>query len=82
MPIRHTDMKRKRPQLAKNCVHSGALVLFLLMAGGKPASAYADPGSGALLWQFLVAGFVGGMFYFRKITRWLRFRQNRKDDVN
>ena len=28
--------------------------------------AYIDPGSGALVWQALVAGFVGAAFYFRK----------------
>ena len=30
------------------------------------AHAYIDPGSGALLWQMLVAGFMGALFYFRR----------------
>jgi hypothetical protein len=34
------------------------------------ASAYTDPGSGALLWQMIVAGFVGMMFYGRRILKW------------
>jgi hypothetical protein len=28
--------------------------------------AYVDPGSGTLLWQALLAGAVGGVFYFRR----------------
>ena len=31
---------------------------------------YADPGSGALIWQLLVAAFIGSMFYFRRIKDW------------
>jgi hypothetical protein len=30
---------------------------------------YADPGSGALVWQLLVASFVGGLFYIRSFIR-------------
>ncbi|MGI8734304.1 MAG: hypothetical protein ACR2LM_13515 [Pyrinomonadaceae bacterium] len=26
---------------------------------------YTDPGTGALLWQLLAAGFIGAAFYFR-----------------
>jgi hypothetical protein len=33
------------------------------------AYAYIDPGSGALLWQMLVAGFVGALFYFRRFFK-------------
>lgn len=41
---------------------AGALVLLT-----EPrAYAYTDPGSGALLWQALVAAFIGAGFYFRK----------------
>jgi hypothetical protein len=32
---------------------------------------YADPGSGALLWQILAAGFVGALFYARRAWKWL-----------
>lgn len=53
-------------------------VLFLvLVATERPARAYADPGSGALLFQILAAAFVGALFYARKIIRW--FRPKRKD---
>jgi len=46
-------------------------VLVLLMAE-RQAHAYADPGSGALLWQLLVGGAVAGMFYIRRLWGWLR----------
>ena len=51
---------------------SVATVLLLLLMAETPAAAYTDPGSGAMLWQILVAGFVGVMFYGRKFTKWFR----------
>jgi hypothetical protein len=48
------------------------LLLLLLTAVEREASGYTDPGSGALLWQVLVAGFVGGMYYFRNILQRIR----------
>jgi hypothetical protein len=43
---------------------------------------YADPGSGALIWQLLVASFVGGLFYIRtfirKITAKMSSRRSRE----
>jgi len=33
--------------------------------------AYIDPGLGALLWQAIVAGFVGLLFYLKKTRRWI-----------
>jgi hypothetical protein len=33
--------------------------------------AYIDPGLGALLWQAMVAGFVGFLFYLKKTRRWM-----------
>ena len=48
------------------------VLLLLLFASEREARAYTDPGSGALIWQMLVAGFVGAAFYVRKLTSWLR----------
>ena len=31
---------------------------------------YADPGSGVLIWQLLLALFFGGAFYFTKLRQW------------
>jgi hypothetical protein len=43
---------------------------------------YTDPGSGALIWQLLVASFVGGLFYIRsfirKITAMMSSRRSRE----
>jgi hypothetical protein len=35
---------------------------------------YTDPGSGALVWQLLLASMVGGAFYARLIIRRLKAR--------
>jgi hypothetical protein len=34
-----------------------------------PAFIYTDPGSGALIWQLLVASFFGILFYLRSFIR-------------
>lgn len=33
--------------------------------------AYVDPGLGALLWQTIIAAFVGFLFYLKKTRRWI-----------
>ena len=43
-----------------------ALAVALVLVTEPRAYAYTDPGSGALLWQALVAAAVGAGFYFRK----------------
>lgn len=35
---------------------------------------YADPGSGVLIWQLLLALFFGGAFYFSKLRHWVTAR--------
>jgi hypothetical protein len=54
-----------------------ALCAAAVLLAEMPAAAYTDPGSGALLWQILVAGFVGAMFYFRRFTQWFRRKKNK-----
>ncbi|HEV2021146.1 MAG TPA: hypothetical protein VGQ94_01315 [Terriglobales bacterium] len=44
-----------------------ALAVILVLLTEPRAYAYTDPGSGALLWQTLVAAFIGAGFYFRKL---------------
>ena len=51
---------------AVRCLWCAALAGILVLATEPRAYAYTDPGSGALLWQALVASFVGAGFYFRK----------------
>jgi len=33
--------------------------------------AYIDPGLGALMWQTMVAAFVGFLFYLKKTRHWI-----------
>jgi hypothetical protein len=54
-------------------------LLLLLIATEKTADAYTDPGSGALMWQVLVAAFVGAAFYWRKLLSWFSGRKKGKD---
>jgi len=56
----------------KQIVYLCAALLFLLTSVEMPAKAYADPGSGALLWQGLLAALVGATYYSRRLIQWLR----------
>jgi len=55
------------------------IAILLLFATERQAMAYTDPGSGALIWQALVAGFVGLLFYVRRISTWFNKRKGPKD---
>ncbi|MBI5281746.1 MAG: hypothetical protein HY858_08710 [Candidatus Solibacter usitatus] len=58
---------------------SAATVLMacvFLLAMPVEAKAYADPGSGALIWQSLVAVLAGVGFYWRRLFRFSK-KQNR-----
>jgi hypothetical protein len=46
---------------------SGNQVSFLLLF-------YTDPGTGALLWQLMVASLIGGAFYARRVMRLVKSR--------
>ena len=50
----------------KSYIAALAAVLLFVMLSERPAHAYTDPGSGMLIWQGLVAAFLGASFYFRK----------------
>ncbi len=58
--------------------YSDVLVLALVFTIGTTSSAeaYMDPGSGALIWQTLLAAAVGASFYFRRVLGW--FRRDKK----
>lgn len=51
------------PMIAKTLL---LLVPLMLATPGK-ASAYADPGTGAFVYQAAYAAFLGGSFYLRKL---------------
>lgn len=59
----------------------GVAVLFAILIVGteRPARAYTDPGSGALILQTLGAAFVGFLFYLRRITSWLKAKRGPKE---
>ena len=42
------------------------LVAGLVVCAPSQASAYADPGTGAFVYQAAYAAFLGGTFYFRR----------------
>ena len=61
--------------LAGAVISSLFLLLFLLV-WPSPAVAYADPGTGAYLFQAAYAAVIGAAFYFRKfISRLCRKRE-------
>ncbi len=63
-----------------------ALAIFQFVVGlilalcliGQQAKAYADPGSGAILWQLFFASIVSIGFHFRKLRVWLTNRRPRR----
>jgi hypothetical protein len=55
------------------------LVALAMFATEREAHAYTDPGTGALLWQMMLAGLVGVSFYFRRITAWFKKKKGPKD---
>lgn len=61
-------------------LRAAPFVLALLLASEKEARAYADPGSGTLIWQLFAAGFVGLLFYVRKFTSWFKGRKRDEKD--
>lgn len=38
----------------------------------SPAKAYLDPGSASYLFQILIAGALGGLFYIKTTIRWFK----------
>jgi hypothetical protein len=55
------------------------LLVLLVFGTEQQARAYADPGSGALLWQMALAAIAGVAFYFRRIMSWFKDRKASKD---
>lgn len=45
------------------------IVLVASIASDTKAFGYVDPGSGTLIWQFLVAGIAGVLFYAQSLFR-------------
>lgn len=55
-----------------------ATLLFLFVLP-KPAFAYLDPGTGSYLFQFVIAGALGGIYFFRGHIYKFKERLTKKD---
>ena len=55
-----------------------AIAVILLLVLARDAHAYTDPGTGALIWQMILAASVGFMFYARRFFAWVRGDRGRK----
>lgn len=47
-------------------------LLLMLLAVPQLASAYVDPGSGAMLWQVAAAAVIGSLFYVKRVISWVK----------
>ena len=56
------------------------LTLNMFLTNIQFLGLYADPGSGALIWQLLVGAMVGLAFYFRIFYQRLKGAVSRKTD--
>ena len=66
-----TKRHSRRRSRSRTRFYAGGCALGLALVA-TPAHAYGDPGSGALLWQLIVAGMFGFLFYIRQTVRKLR----------
>ncbi len=63
-----------RTHLSKN-VRLLCVLVLLLFATENEARAYTDPGSGFLIWQFMVATFFGVLYYSRRVLAWFKSKK-------
>jgi hypothetical protein len=66
----------------RTCAQLASLLslLLVLMAVPRPASAYVDPGSGAMLWQVAAAAVIGSLFYVKRAIAWIKERFGLRSD--
>jgi hypothetical protein len=65
-------MNPKFKTIVHNYLRIMALLFLLSFATESQAHAYADPGSGALIWQLFAASLLAVPFYLRKALNWIR----------
>jgi hypothetical protein len=61
-----------------SCLLTVVSTFSIAVVVAMPAYGYTDPGSGALIWQVVMAAFVGASFYLRRIIS--RVSRRRKSD--
>lgn len=61
-----TEFICKTLRIVRQTIGVLVFALTVLIACEKPAYAYTDPGSAALVWQIAVSAIIGASYYFRK----------------
>jgi hypothetical protein len=74
------SIKYRAVRITLNLLEFAAVALLFLCLTEQPAKAYADPGSGAVLWQLFFASIVSFGFHFRKLRLWFTNRWPRRRD--
>jgi hypothetical protein len=59
-------LNRTQRTLQHKIIHVALILLPLILVTPSRAYGYADPGTGAFLYQAAYAAFLGGTFYLRK----------------
>jgi hypothetical protein len=72
--------KRVVVQFVLNLFELAFGIALVFCVTEQPAKAYADPGSGAILWQLFFASIVSIGFHFRKLRLWVTTRWPRRRD--
>jgi hypothetical protein len=72
----HTNIHRTHARYSFSITKVLLVWLPLLLVTPSSAFGYADPGTGAFVYQAIYAAFLGGTYYFRKILD--RFWSKRK----
>lgn len=49
-----------------------AFIFLTALILPPPAKAYLDPGSASFLFQILIAGTLGALFYIKTILKWIK----------
>jgi hypothetical protein len=57
-------------RFVRGAMGSALALLLAILATPRKASAYVDPGTGAMLWQALAAACIGSLFYARRVIMW------------
>jgi hypothetical protein len=65
-------MLPKKSYISSNAAELLAITIITLIFVERPLQAYADPGSGLLMWQLLGAVILGAGYQARRLVRKLR----------
>jgi hypothetical protein len=62
-----------RPRSGRGALDAAVTATAIVVMREAPLAAYIDPGSGALIWQAILAACFGAAFYFRRFLSRLTF---------